>query len=49
MCDYCMRHVKTEARVHLRQTDGKWTEKAYHICQRCKDYLVGVYKYAKDT
>jgi len=49
MCDYCFRQTENVASVHLRQTDGKWTEKVYQICQSCKEYLGGVYKYSHVT
>ena len=47
MCDYCLRRdIEAVSKVQLRQPNGKWTEKVYSICERCRKYLLGVYKNA---
>jgi len=45
-CGFCLRQKEIVATVHLKQTDGKWTEMVYEICDECKKHLKGVYKYA---
>ena len=45
-CDYCLTcDNEITYGVNLRITNSKkWTDTKY-ICPRCKDYLIGIFKY----
>jgi hypothetical protein len=48
-CDYCLQPKDTtNSPAHLRQSDGKWTIKTYVMCDECKEYMRGNFKYYQE-
>ena len=49
-CDYCYAWVEQLSKPkHLRQTDGRFTERTYLLCPGCKAFMRGNYRNAPEA